>query len=60
MGLLIYKYEPLWQEVSLKSHTQVTVKAFSSSTVLQIYEILGESILLMETKVSMPLYKGGL
>ena len=43
MGLLIYKYEPLWQEVSLKSHTRMTVKAFSSSTVIQIYEILGES-----------------
>ena len=27
MGLLIYKYEPLWQEVSVKSDTQVTVKA---------------------------------
>ena len=38
---------------------------FSSSTVLQIYEILGESIFymymhLMETQVSMPLYKGDL
>ena len=26
-GQLIFKYEPLWQEVSLVSDTQVTVKA---------------------------------
>ena len=35
MGLLIYKYEPFWQEVS---DTQVTVKACGPLVYLLIYD----------------------